>query len=909
MRQYLAIKRRHQDAVLFFRMGDFYEMFFEDAKIASEALDIVLTTRGKEKGEDIPLAGIPYHALDGYLAKMIQKGYKVAICEQVEDPKKAKGIVKREVIRVVTPGTVVEDTLLQEKTNNFLMSLVIRKDGYGLSFIDISTGEFLASEITGSDADEKLLGEVNRFSPAECLVPESVFRDIQKSSSATKHPPRHPPQEDYGGDGEAADEGEGDEQRARRRRIVKKLKELYPVFLSSFKDSAFYRENAHDTLRGHFRVINLEGMGLEHKALAISAAGGLLSYLYDSQKKDLSHVRQLTTFSSADYMILDATTQRNLELIRNMRDGSRKDSLLCVIDSTVTAMGSRLIKRWLQRPLIDAREIKTRQDIIQSFIDITFLREDLIEILSRIRDMERLTSRIAYGTANARDLISLKESLHHLPLLKRVIAESGSTNTESKAPGDLFTTWKAMDELGDIFDLIKKGIVDDPPAILRNGGIIKDCYHPLVDQLRSTTTMDKNWIAALERREQKRTGIEKLRVKFNRVHGYFIELPKTKLSQVPPEYERKQTLVNTERFVIPELREKESMILSSEEKIISLEFEIFQGILREIASHASRILTVSSLIAQLDVFCSLATVAVERDYVRPDVDGSDIIDIREGRHPVIEQILETGFISNNSYLNTSTHRIALITGPNMAGKSTYMRQIALIVILAQMGSHVPADRARIGMVDRIFTRIGAQDDLSRGLSTFMLEMTELANILNNATAKSLVLLDEIGRGTSTLDGLAIAWATLEYIHDQKKIGAKTLFATHYHELIQIDEKLGGVKNLHVALKEVEDDILFLRKMRPGGTDRSYGIQVSKLAGLPPELIGRAFEVLRKLERSELSLLEDGIRSQDIQRKTKQFLFVKEDEHPVIRELRKMDINKLTPLEALQLLSELKEKVK
>ena len=898
IKQYLAIKRQHLDAVLFFRMGDFYEMFFDDAKVASKALDIVLTTRGKEKGEDIPLAGIPYHALDGYLAKMIQKGYKVAICEQVEDPKKAKGIVKREVIRVVTPGTVVEDSLLQEKTNNFLMSLVIRKDGYGLSFIDISTGEFLASEIRGSDADEKLLGEVNRFSPAECLVPESVFKETQKASSPTQHPP----QDGHDEDGGAADEREGDEQRERRRRIVKKLKELYPVFLSSFKDSAFYRENAHDTLRGHFRVINLEGMGLEHKALAISAAGGLLSYLYDSQKKDLSHVRQLTTFSSADYMILDATTQRNLELIRNMRDGSRKDSLLCVIDSTVTAMGSRLIKRWLQRPLIDAREIKARQDVIQSLIDIPFLREDLIEILSQIRDMERLTSRIAYGTANARDLISLKESLHHLPSLKRAVAES-------KALGDLFTTWKAMDELEDIFNLIKKGIVDDPPAILRNGDIIKDGYHPLVDQLRSTTTMDKNWIAALERREQKRTGIGKLRVKFNRVHGYFIELPKTKLSLVPPEYERKQTLVNTERFVIPELREKESMILSSEEKIISLEFEIFQGILREIASHASRILTVSLLIAQLDVFCSLATVAVERDYVRPDVDGLDIIDIREGRHPVIEQILETGFISNNSYLNTSTHRIALITGPNMAGKSTYMRQIALIVILAQMGSHVPADRARIGMVDRIFTRIGAQDDLSRGLSTFMLEMTELANILNNATAKSLILLDEIGRGTSTLDGLAIAWATLEYIHNQKKIGAKTLFATHYHELIQIDEKLGSVKNLHVALKEVEDDILFLRKMKPGGTDRSYGIQVSKLAGLPPEVIGRAFEVLRKLEKSELSLLEDGIRSQDILQKTKQFLFVKEDEHPVVTELRKMDINKLTPLEALQILSELKEKAK
>jgi len=892
MKQYLRIKRQHQDAVLFFRMGDFYEMFFDDAKVASEALDIVLTTRGKEKGEDIPLAGIPYHALDGYLAKMIQKGFKVAICEQVEDPKKAKGIVKREVVRVVTPGTIVEDSLLQEKTNNFLMSLVIRKDGYGLSFIDISTGEFLASEVRGEDADERLLAEVNRFAPAECLVQDSVFRETQDGPTPEQSPSR---------EGETGERETG-EQVHPRRTIIRKLKELYPVFLSSFSDSAFSWENAYDTLKTHFKVINLEGMGLETKALAVSAAGGLLSYLYDSQKKDLSHVRQLTTFSSADYMILDATAQRNLELIRNMRDGQRKDSLLSVIDGTVTAMGSRLIKKWLLRPLIDAQEIRARQDVIQDLIVTPFLREDLVEVLTQVHDMERLTSRVAYGTANARDLISLKESLRHIPALKRIIRES-------KAGGGFFDAWAGMDELGDIHELVTRAIVDDPPAILRNGGIIKEGYNELVDQLRTTTTSDKNWIAALERREQKRTGIEKLRVRFNKVHGYFIELPKTKLSQVPPEYERKQTLVSTERFAIPELRERESMILSSEEKAISLEFELFQAVLRDIASHASRILEVSSLVAQLDVFCSLATTAVERDYTRPEINASTVIDIREGRHPVIERILETEFISNNSYLNTTTHRIALITGPNMAGKSTYMRQIALIVILAQIGSYVPARKATIGMVDRVFTRIGAQDDLTRGLSTFMLEMTELANILNNASARSLILLDEIGRGTSTLDGLSIAWATLEYIHSRKNIGARTLFATHYHELIQIDEKLGGVKNLHVALKEVEDDILFLRKMRPGGTDRSYGIQVSKLAGLPPEVITRAFEVLKKLERSELSLLENGLKSQDIHRKTKQFLFVKEKEHPIIAELRKLDINALTPLEALHLLSELKGKLK
>ncbi len=887
IKQYLTIKKQYPDAVLFFRLGDFYEMFFDDARKASEALDIVLTTRGKEKGVPIPLAGIPYHALDGYLAKMIAKGHKVAICEQVEDPKKAKGIVKREVVRVVTPGTIVEDTLLQEKTNNFLMSLVMRKEGFGIALVDISTGEFLASEITGDEVTGRLLSEVSRFSPAECLVPDSVYREFVENVEREE-------------DSSGIDSNQ-ELWKRRRRQVLKAIKEEYKLYFSSFRDSAFYRETAASTLTEHFQIIGLQGLGLEGQNIAVSAAGGLLSYLYDSQKKDLSHVRHLTTFSSADYMVLDATAQRNLELTRNMRDGSRKDTLLSIIDTSVTSMGSRLIKKWLLRPLIDTAEIATRQEIIQQLIDIPFFREDLLEVLGGIRDMERLISRVAYGTANARDLVALKESLARLPALKQVVKDS-------KVPVTLFAPWVEMNDLANACMLIEQSIVDDPPAVLRNGGLIRAGYNEMVDQLRDTTSSDKKWLASLERREKEKTGIEKLKVKFNKVHGYFIEVPKTRLSQVPENYERKQTLVGTERFVIPELRERESIILSSEEKIISLEFELFQGILKELAAQAAQVLQSSALVASLDVFCSLAGVAVERDYIKPVVDDTDTIDIREGRHPVIERILETEFISNNSFLNTTSHRIALITGPNMAGKSTYMRQVSLIVILAQMGSFVPALQAKIGKVDRIFTRIGAQDDLSRGLSTFMLEMTELANILNNATAKSLILLDEIGRGTSTLDGLSIAWATLEYIHCKKNIGAKTLFATHYHELIQIDEELGGVKNLHVALKEVEDDILFLRKMTPGGTDRSYGIQVSKLAGLPPEVINRAFQVLGRLEKKEASLLENGLKSRDIERKTKQILFVKEDEHPLVARLRKLDLNTTTPLEALQFLSQEKRKL-
>ncbi|HID72200.1 MAG TPA: DNA mismatch repair protein MutS, partial [Thermoplasmata archaeon] len=727
----------------------------------------------------------------------------------------------------------------------------------------------------------------NRFQPAECLVPSSIFQKKESSQHALE---------------------KEDQELAH---ILKILKENYNVFISSFKDSAFYKENAYETLLNHFKLLNLQGLGLEEKSLAISAAGGLLSYLYHSHKTNLSHVRTITTFSSTDYMILDATTQRNLELTQNLRDGSRKDTLLSVIDRTCTPMGSRLIKKWLLRPLIDVGEIKKRQEVVEHLIEVAFLKDDLTEILEKIYDMERLTGRIAYGTAHPRDLLSLKESIKALSRLKSVLKEAAENfkNGEEEM-FVLFRDWIEMDDLHDIYKLIEKSIKEDAPTTLRSGGIIKEGYNEMVDSLREATTIDKKWVAALERREQKRTGIEKLKVKFNKVHGYFIEVPRSKAHLVPPDYERKQTLVNTERFVVPELREKESTIISSEEKILALEYELFQEILKEIASHSSRILEVSSLVAQLDVFCSLASVAVERDYVRPEVNESDVIDIKEGRHPVIEQILETDFVPNSTYLNTSTHRIALITGPNMAGKSTYMRQVALIVILAQMGSFVPAQSARIGIVDRIFTRIGAQDDLSRGMSTFMLEMTELANILNNATAKSLILLDEIGRGTSTLDGLSIAWATIEYIHNKKKIGAKTLFATHYHELVQIEEKLGGVKNLHVALKEVENDILFLRKMRPGGTDRSYGIQVSKLAGLPKEVIERAFELLKKLEKSEMTLVEEGLKSSEIEKRTKQMVFFKPvEEHPVLEEIRKIEVNSITPIEALNLLSEWKEKLK
>jgi len=804
VRQYQEIKSRHKDAILFFRLGDFYEMFNEDAILASKELEIVLTGRGQNENR-MPMCGVPFHAADAYISRLIDKGYKVAICEQVEDPKSksSKGPVKREVIKVVTPGTVIEASMLPEKKSNYLMAVTKGKGGYGLAYIDASTGDFRATQVVGEKAKEKLLEEIDRINPSECLVSDIISEDDSDITDFLK---------------------------------------LKRVSLSSYKDIYDF-EIAEDKLKSHFGVKSIESFGLDTMPLSLGAAQAIIDYLKDNQKTSLPHVNNIKPYHLGEFMFLDSTTRRNLEITETVRDRSFRGSLLWVLDKTKTSMGNRLLRKWVLEPLVDIDQINLRLDAVEELYRNTDLRIELGDLLGRISDIERLTGRIASCIANARDLASLKESLRILPQVKEKIKSSKSF---------ILQKVNELYNFKEVIDLIEGAIMPDPPFGLRDGGLIKKGFRSELDELKAMVKSGKEWIARLEDEERRRTGIKSLKVGFTKVFGYYIEVTKSNFQLVPENYIRKQTLVAAERFITPELKEKESLILNADERLKELEYSIFCDVRKIVASYTRELQKLASVIAALDVFRSLAEVSALEGYVRPIVEESSNVLIEGSKHPVVEKIIgEHYFVANDAKMDEREERFLLITGPNMAGKSTYMRQIALIILLAQIGSFVPATKAKIGIVDRIFTRIGAMDDIFRGQSTFMLEMTETANILNSATDKSLIILDEIGRGTSTFDGMSIAAAVAEYIH--LNIKSRTLFATHYHEITELAIKHKGMKNLNVQVKEEGDHITFLYRVVPGPADRSYGIQVAKLAGLPKEVVERAKEVYNTLEMVENNL--------------------------------------------------------
>jgi DNA mismatch repair protein MutS len=876
MQQYSKIKNEYKDSILFFRMGDFYETFFEDAHLVSKELGITLTSRNKSQGEKIPLAGIPYHALEPYLKKLIKKGHKVAICEQVEDPKVAKGIVKREVVRLVTPGTVIESGMLNERANNYLMSISSGNEGIGLAFVDVSTGEFLTTQLEKKEINNKLKNEIIRFKPAECILPESLSKDGAFLKLIL-----------------GIDKG---------------------IVISEYEDYHFNHDRAKDTLTSHFKTISLEGMGCESLPLAIEASGAALSYLQNTQKAQCNQIDKLSTYTQADYMILDFTTLRNLEILKNVRDGTSHGTLLELLDVTKTPMGGRRMRKWISQPLLSIALIKMRQNAIEELFTNTFLSSDLKEYLGMQRDLERLTSKIVYGSANGRDLIALKESLKLVPKIKSALTDNNVKSVMLKR------IYSELDDQENVVFLIESAILDEPPLTVREGGIIKKGYNEKLDELKDIASGGKEWVSELESAERKKTGIKSLKVRYNRVFGYYIEVTKSNLSQVPEDYIRKQTLVNSERFITPELKEKESMILSAQEKMNALEYDLFTEIRESVAVHSSDIKKIAKAISEIDCLVALAVVAVNQNYTKPEVTKSGEIDIIEGRHPVIERYMDSAFIPNDTHLDCEKNRLMILTGPNMAGKSTFMRQVALITIMAQMGSYVPCKSASLGLIDRVYTRVGAFDDLTRGQSTFMVEMNELANILNTSTEKSLIILDEIGRGTSTYDGLSIAWAVAEYIHNKNKIGAKTLFATHYHNLTELADIYEGVINYNIAIKEDKDGIIFLRKVVPGGTNKSYGIEVAKLAGLPSEVINRAYEVLKTIEEENIVRISDETSGNMVNGSTMAFPSKKKltqlvlfepnpTPHPVILDIEKLNLDDMTPLDALNKLNELKKKVR
>ena len=851
IRQYLQIKSQHPDAILFFRMGDFYEMFFEDAHLASRELDIALTSRNKGQKDGVPLCGIPYFAADTYIAKLLQKGYKVALCDQVEDPKLAKGIVKREVVRVYTPGLALDSVHVGTGENNYLMGFCSEGEVFGLALLDISTGEFKTCQISGYDA---FLSEALRNEPKEILAARP-FQD-------------HPRLDDF--------------------------KKHFENDLISWRDP-FPAET--ETSPGHEAI--------RSKApLAALAASMVLGYAEENQKKSLSHIKPLSFYRVQDFVIIDETTKRNLELERSLVDSGKKGTLFWVLDETMTAMGSRKLKQWLNYPLMDVQAIEERLEGVSELKDKKLERKRIREILKGIQDIERLTARIFLGQANARDLIGLKKSLQHLPELRRALQPFASLL--------LSQVTSEIDEFEDLVRLLDRSIVEDPPLTVKEGGIIKPHYHQELDELRRMSKEGKGWILKLEAEERKRTGIPSLKIRYNQVFGYYIEVTKSNLPLVPEHYTRKQTLVNAERFITPELKEFETKVLGAEEAIGQLEYRLFEEIREEVSRTTSRLQRTASRVALLDVLGSLAEVADRHHYVRPLVHEGDEIAIEEGRHPVLERMsLLERFVPNDTLLDGQEHQILIITGPNMAGKSTFLRQVALIVLMAQVGSFVPASGARVGLVDRIFTRIGALDNLMMGQSTFMVEMMETARILNQATSKSLVILDEIGRGTSTFDGLSIAWAVAEYLHDLPLLRPKTLFATHYHELTELPLTKERVKNLNVAVKEWNGEIIFLRKIVEGGANRSYGIQVARLAGLPEKVIDRAKEILANLEKGELDATGmpklATTKKPGSKRPGSPQLNLFNPPDPLRSDLKKIRIDQLTPLEAINILDELKRK--
>ncbi len=800
MQHYMETKKEYPDCVLFYRLGDFYEMFFDDALTVSKELEITLTGKDCGLSERAPMCGVPFHALDSYLYRLVQKGYKVAIAEQMEDPRQAKGLVKREVIRVVTPGTITSSQVLDETKNNYLMGIVYMDGIYGISTADISTGDFMVTEV---DSDRELFDEINKFSPSEIICNNAFYMS-----------------------GVDMDE----------------LKNRYQVVISALDSRFFGEESCRRILMEHFKVGALVGLGLEDYATGIIAAGAVMQYIYETQKSTLEHITTITPYSTGQYMVIDTSTRRNLELVETMREKQKRGTLLWVLDKTKTAMGARLLRACIEQPLIHRDEIIKRQNAVEELNMNYISREEICEYLNPIYDLERLIGRISYKTANPRDLIAFRSSLEMLPYIKRIL---GEFNSELLAE-----LGRELDPLQDIFQLIGDAIVEDPPITVREGGIIKDGYNQEADKLRHAKTEGKNWLAELEAKEKEKTGIKTLKVKFNKVFGYYFEVTNSFKDQVPDYYIRKQTLTNAERFTTDELKQLEDIIMGAEEKLVSLEYDLFCEVRDKIGAEVIRIQKTAKSIAGIDVFCSLSVVATRRNYVKPSINDKGVIQIKNGRHPVVEQMMRDDmFVANDTFLDNGKNRLSVITGPNMAGKSTYMRQVALIVLMAQLGSFVPAQEADIGICDRIFTRVGASDDLASGQSTFMVEMTEVANILRNATRNSLLVLDEIGRGTSTFDGLSIAWAVIEHISNSKLLGAKTLFATHYHELTELEGTIAGVKNYCIAVKEQGDDIVFLRKIVRGGADKSYGIQVAKLAGVPDSVIARAKEIAEELSNT------------------------------------------------------------
>ena len=871
MVHYCQTKCAYKDSILFYRLGDFYEMFFEDAKIVSRELELTLTGKDCGLSERAPMCGIPYHAAETYINRLIDKGYKVAICEQVEDPKTAKGIVKREVTRVVTPGTNLNMQELDEGKNNYLMAIVCVGDHFGVSTADITTGDCYVTEI---DEERKLWDEINKFLPAEIICNDAFLVS--------------------GVD-------------------VDDLRNRLHISVFALESWYFGDDLCKQTLLEHFKISSLEGLGLADYDSGVIAAGSLFRYLLDTQKNTMEHMNKIIPYTTDRYMVIDSSSRRNLELVETLREKQKRGSLLWVLDKTKTAMGARMLRSFVEQPLIEADAINERLDAVTELNMQAMLREEIREYLNPVYDLERLVSRISYRSANPRDLLAFKMSLEMIPHIKNLLANFTSPL--------LVRINEQMDGLEDLYTLLEASITEDPPLAVKEGGIIRDGYNEQVDTYRNSKTQGKSWLAQLEAEEKEKTGIRNLKIKYNKVFGYYLEVTNSFKDLVPEYYTRKQTLTNAERYITPKLKELEDMILGAEDKLFALEYDLFCQVREELAAQIPRIQETAKAIAQLDVYASLSVVAQRNNYVRPTVNTKGVIDIKNGRHPVVEKMINNDmFIANDTYLDNGSKRVSVITGPNMAGKSTYMRQTALIVLMAQIGSFVPAEKAKIGVVDRIFTRVGASDDLASGQSTFMVEMTEVANILRNATAKSLLILDEIGRGTSTFDGLSIAWAVIEHISNTKLLGAKTLFATHYHELTELEGKIPGVNNYCIAVKERGDDIVFLRKIVKGGADKSYGIQVAKLAGVPDSVLDRAKELVDELVHTDITSTFKDLAENSRKTKPKAVhydevdleqisLFDTVQDQDIIEELKNLDITMLTPMDAMNTLYRLQNKLK
>ena len=871
MVHYCQTKCAYKDSILFYRLGDFYEMFFEDAKTVSRELELTLTGKDCGLSERAPMCGIPYHAAETYINRLIDKGYKVAICEQVEDPKTAKGIVKREVTRVVTPGTNLNMQELDEGKNNYLMAIVCVGDHFGVSTADITTGDCYVTEI---DEERKLWDEINKFLPAEIICNDAFLVS--------------------GVD-------------------VDDLRNRLHISVFALESWYFGDDLCKQTLLEHFKISSLEGLGLADYDSGVIAAGSLFRYLLDTQKNTMEHMNKIIPYTTDRYMVIDSSSRRNLELVETLREKQKRGSLLWVLYKTKTAMGARMLRSFVEQPLIDADAINERLDAVTELNMQAMLREEIREYLNPVYDLERLVSRISYRSANPRDLLAFKMSLEMIPHIKNLLANFTSPL--------LVRINEQMDGLEDLYRLLEASITEDPPLAVKEGGIIREGYNEQVDTYRNSKTQGKSWLAQLEAEEKEKTGIRNLKIKYNKVFGYYLEVTNSFKNLVPEYYTRKQTLTNAERYITPKLKELEDMILGAEDKLFALEYDLFCQVREELAAQIPRIQETAKAIAQLDVYASLSVVAQRNNYVRPTVNTKGVIDIKNGRHPVVEKMINNDmFIANDTYLDNGSKRVSVITGPNMAGKSTYMRQTALIVLMAQIGSFVPAEKAKIGVVDRIFTRVGASDDLASGQSTFMVEMTEVANILRNATAKSLLILDEIGRGTSTFDGLSIAWAVIEHISNTKLLGAKTLFATHYHELTELEGKIPGVNNYCIAVKERGDDIVFLRKIVKGGADKSYGIQVAKLAGVPDSVLDRAKELVDELVHTDITSTFKDLAENSRKTKPKAVhydevdleqisLFDTVQDQDIIEELKNLDITMLTPMDAMNTLYRLQNKLK